>query len=511
MKKIRLIISIGAAFLSLAASAQTDVDALRYSMINFGGTARYTAMVVAFGAVGGDFSVLSTNPAGIGVYRKSEFTFTPSICKGSTISTYANNKIEDFKYNFNFSNFGFVLVKNTDRGSDYEGWKFFNFGFGLNRYNNFHNRVEIEGNNYQSSLMDVYANAAQGSQVDELDNFNTRLAFNTYLIDTLSPTNYFSNVPSGGILQHKSIETRGGMQEMVLSVGANYNNKLFIGGTLGFPYLRYFEQSVYRESDNGDTLAGFDSFKINEDLSTTGSGVNFKFGLMYVAVDEDMLKVKLGAAVHTPTFFALHDEYSTKVESVFDGGSNYSDESPKGVFDYQLTTPMRAIGSLAVQIGQYGVISADYEFVDYSEARLRSRTEKYFDVNEAIQTKYTAANNLRFGAEAALGKYSLRGGYAIYGSPYKEAINDGKRTVVSGGIGIIEKNYFIDLSCVRTKSSENYYLYNITGMKPADLNKTSYNFLLLRCSGRNLLMLNGQEADIQVRCQSARSQGQGGP
>lgn len=463
---------------SLSANAQNDIDALRYSMIGFGGTARYSSMAGAFGAIGADFSTLSVNPAGIGVYRKNEFTFTPSVFTGKTSATYNGNKAEDLKYNFNFSNLGVVYAMNTSKGSDQDGWKSVNFGFGVNRYNNFHNRMLIEGSNSSSSLMDVYRNSAQGSTPGQLDAFSTLLAYNTYLIDTNGATSYFSNVPSGGILQTKSLETRGAMQEMVLTLGANYNNKLYIGGTFGFPYLRYIEESSYKESDKGDSLPVFNNFTIHQNLTTTGSGFNFKFGLIYVPIDVEMLKVKIGAAVHTPTFFAMHDEWSSQINSSFDSGQSYSDKSPSGTYNYSLTTPMRAIGSIAVQIGKYGTVSADYEFVDYSEARLRSKTENYFDQNDLIQSKYTATNNLRFGAEAVLGLFSIRGGYAIYGSPYKSGLNDAKRTDITGGFGIIDKNYFLDFAYVYSKSNENYYLYNLEGMNPASLKKVTQNFLI---------------------------------
>jgi hypothetical protein len=477
MKKFKILTTCAIAMISLAVNAQTDVDALRYSMIGFGGTARYSSMGGAFGAIGADFSTISVNPAGLGVYRKNEFTFTPSIYTGKTTATYNGNTAEDNKYNFNFSNIGVVYAKSTNKTKDQPGWKSVNFAFGLNRYNSFHNRMVIEGSNKKSSLMNVYKNVANGTAPGDLDQFSTQLAFNTYLLDTNGATTYFSNVPSGGVLQRKSVETRGSMQEMVFALGANYNNKLFIGGTLGVSYLRYFEQAAYKEIDDGDTIPYFNNFTLNQDLTTSGSGFNFKFGLLYVPVDVDMLKVKIGAAVHTPTFYALHDEWSSKMESSFTVGS-FSDESPQGDFDYQLTTPMRAIGSLAIQIGQYGTISADYEFVDYSEARLRSRKYKYFDENEIIQNKYTATNNLRFGAEAALGLFSIRGGYAIYGSPYKSGINDGKKTYITGGFGIIDKNYFVDFGYVYSTSTEDYYLYNYSDMTPASTKKHTQNFLI---------------------------------
>ena len=460
--------------ISIGAKAQTDEDALRYSMTGFGGTARYSGMGGAFGAIGADFSTLSENPAGLGVYRKNEFTFTPSIFTGKTTATYNGNTTDDMKYNFNLGNLGLVYSKSTTKGKDQPGWKYVNFGFGLNRNSNFNNRMVIQGVNTTNSLMDIYASSAHGTDPGSLDPFSTLLAYNNNLIGTVDSINYNSNVPVGSLLQHKSVETSGSIQEMVMSLAANYNNKLYIGGTLGISFLKYENQSTYEEA-NQDSTSSFRSFTLNEDLNTTGTGYNFKFGLLYVPVDMDILKVKLGAAVHTPTFYTMHDEWSKTMNSTFTSGDN-SYDSPKGSFDYQLTTPMKAIGSLALQFGQYGTISADYEFIDYSDARLRSRNYDFLNENEVIQNKYTATHNLRFGAEVALGLFSLRGGYDIYGSPFKSGINDGKITSYTGGFGFMDKNYFIDFAYVYSTSNANYFLYS--DANPASTDKKTQSFMM---------------------------------
>ncbi|MDA3853446.1 MAG: hypothetical protein PF444_04305, partial [Bacteroidales bacterium] len=77
MKRITLIITLFASLFSI--SAQTAFDALSFSREVSGGTARYMSMGGAFSALGGDFSTLSVNPAGIGIYRSNEFTFTPTL------------------------------------------------------------------------------------------------------------------------------------------------------------------------------------------------------------------------------------------------------------------------------------------------------------------------------------------------------------------------------------------------------------------------------------------------
>lgn len=464
--------------------AQNDVDALRYSSLVFGGSARYVGLAGAFGAVGADFSTLSSNPAGLGLYKTSEFLISPSLYIGKTTSEYNGMNADDMKYNFNLGNIGIILAGPAGPAAKNAGWQNFQFGIGLNRTNNFNNRMLVEGNNYSSSILDTWKQYANGNIADNLNSFDTRLAYDTWLldIDSLNPdySHYKTAVPAGGVMQRKSMTSWGSMNEWVISVGANYDDKLYLGATVGFPFLRYFEQSTYSETALADSLP-FDKFRqmnINNDLQTNGSGVNFKFGLIFQPVDF----IRLGAALHTPTYFYnMHDSYSTTVNSAFDNGDKYTSSSPDGTFDYKLTTPMRVIGSVAFLIGKMGLVSADYELVDYSEARLRSsHAEDFFSANDSIRSKYTAAGNLRVGTEWRFNQFSIRGGYASYGSPFKSGINDAAQTMYTFGLGIRQQDYFLDFTYEYTSSKEDYYLYdsNLAPLNPVKNKLVSQNFIL---------------------------------
>ncbi len=453
------------------------MDALRYSQITFGGTARYMGTGGAFGALGADFSTLSVNPAGIGLYKSSEFSFTPSIYINKTESNFYNGLGEDIKYNFNFSNIGIVMNFETNKKDD--GWKNIQFGFGINRLGNFNNRTVITGNNPQSSLMDDYLIKAWGNEYDALDPFDTELAWNTWLIDTMGGSNkYTSPVPAGGINQSKEISTSGSMNEFVITLGGNYSDRLYIAGTIGIPYINYKEHSLYTEKDIADTISDFNKFNVNDELETSGTGFNAKFGLIFRATDW----VRIGAAVHSPTFFTLNDNYSREIKSYFDNGQTYTSSSPNGEYEYELTTPMRIIGSIAFIIGKYGLISADYEYIDYADARFHnsdkySSSFSFFEVNNDIINTYNTQQNIRIGGELNLSPFKIRGGYALYGSPFKSGLNDFERTSYTFGLGLREKNYFIDFAYVYTESSEDYYLYSSVG-SAATLKNISNNFLL---------------------------------
>ena len=79
-----------AALLSLSAAtlwAQQEMDAYRYSPMDLNGTARSIGMGGAFGALGGDMSAMSHNPAGIAVYRSSELQTTLALTRTDADAT----------------------------------------------------------------------------------------------------------------------------------------------------------------------------------------------------------------------------------------------------------------------------------------------------------------------------------------------------------------------------------------------------------------------------------------
>lgn len=440
--------------------AQNEMDALRYSQLTFGGTARYNSMAGAFGALGADFSTLSSNPAGIALYKRFEITFTPSRFGQTTNSSYNGTSGSESKYNFNFNNAGIVATFSTNKAEGESGWASWNLGFGYNKMSNFNNRVNIHGpNTGESSISDIYVRNADGLTSPDLDPFAEGLAFNTYVIDSIpgNKNQYFSNVPLD-VVQKKTIETSGSIGETVLSSGGNYNDKLYLGTTIGFPRINYSENSNYSESAvQNDTNSGFRSFNLEQQVTTHGTGINIKLGLIYRVAEW----MRIGAAFHSSTAFSLHDDWVYTMKSNFASG-NYSSTSPNGSFDYTLNTPPRFIGSLGFIIEKKGLIDIDVETVDYSYARLNSSSESFSDVNNQIRQKYLPVSNIRIGGEwRIMDPFSVRLGFAMYGSPYKSSVNtDASRLSYTGGFGFKKDNFFLDLAFVFTQYKENYYLYD---------------------------------------------------
>jgi hypothetical protein len=471
MKKIILVSIILAGFSSLGFS-QGIYDVMRYSATSYDGTARFMGLSGAYGALGADFSSLSQNPAGIAFYRKSEFTITPGFYSTTSKSDYYDGSNTDFRNNLMLGNLGMVFNLNMNENKSEGALKGLQMGFGMNRINNFSKRILVEGFNDKSSLLGTFAddanNGGNPKTLESLDDFTTLLAYNTNLLvfdsgNIVNPeAHWWVDMPNGNVLQRKSIELSGSSREMLLSGGANFNNKLYLGLSLCFPSIRYDEITNYSEKDseglssNADPDYNFKEAKRHENISTRGNGFNLKFGFIYKPVEF----VRLGGAFHTRTTYNLTDDYSANMTAYFENGSSYTESSADWSYDYQVTTPLKAIGSVAVLIGKVGLISADYEYVDYSTSRIRSSDDDFADVNDDIQGKLGRAANIRLGAEIKADIFAFRAGVSSYGTPYQDETKIGGRQGFSLGLGVREKDYFLDFSFNRQLQEDYLRLYN---------------------------------------------------
>ncbi len=473
MKKITL--SILMIFLSGILFAQNEVDALRYSQEYYGGSARYLALGGAFSALGGDLSSITLNPASTGIYTRSEFTFTPSFFYSNTSSNFNESKNYDYKYNVNINNIG-VVLSSGKLSEDGGGISTFNFAFGYNRLNNFNNRLLISGVNNTSSYSDYFAQLANGKSTNNFNNFAEGLAWDGYLIDPIdsSGTSYKTSFDSYGETQRRSVSSKGGSGNYYAAMGLSYKKKLYIGASLNVDVVNYTESSIYDESDPDDKISDFNSFTYTQYLKTEGSGFNMKLGIIARPINW----FRFGASIHSPTFYKLKDTYSSKLTTSFNDKTKSKNlSSGEGIYDYQLNTPFRANAGLAFIIKKSAIISIDYEYLDYSTARLRANDYPFYEENNTIETSYIATGNIKAGLEYRFGPISLRGGYAMYGSPYRSNLSNAgaSLTSYSGGFGVRTNDMFFDLTYIYSQKSENYYLYNPEkiSINPAKINYTA--------------------------------------
>ncbi|CAN5415791.1 hemin receptor [soil metagenome] len=475
MKKIGLSLLVFLLGSTLAVQAQNDADALRYSMLNYGSTARSLGMSNSFGALGADFSCLAINPAGIAFYRRSEVTFSPLFSNRNTSSTYLGNSNEDNYFKFAFGNFGAVFSSTKDHSnSEWKGW---NFGIGYNKLNDFNSRSVAQGVNNQNSLLDNYLEQLDGVAPDDIPSsfpYDVDLAWQTYLIDTITLNGglyYYNQIPYAGALQKRTVETKGGQGEWDFSLGTNYDNKLYMGVTLGISSLRYEQEVLWEEKDVMDTIPGFTSYKLTENLKTTGTGFNVKFGMIYKPNDF----VRIGAAIHTPTYLSLRDNYRTSIRTKLDNTSESTYSGPDFIpFDYEINTPFRAIGSLAFILGKVVALNVDYEYLNYSQARTRSAdpqfSDYFSDINSAIRAKYTESHNIRIGGEYRYEILRFRLGVQSSTTPFKnkyttDSNTDLSRKGYSAGFGIKQDKFFIDFAYAHTESGSFLQPYTLSNQE----------------------------------------------
>jgi len=440
--------------------AQSADEAVRYSELRFGGTARGMGIAGAFGAIGADYTSIITNPGGLGLFRKSEGMFSIRLDQIITDSRYDGYGSNDDRFNFNIPNLGVVFTGKLKKDNK---WKFANFGLGYNRLANFNANSYYRSSATRNSILKSYAYELKGTPADEITyagNYSLEavLAYDAYLVNAnpSDNTQYTTVTDYSNVNQQISLEQRGAIDELSFAGAANYNDKVYFGGYLGIPFLYYKERVRHAEQNTSSDSEYFNSFEQNRSLNTFGIGVNFKMGVIYRPIDW----LRLGAAFHTPTYYGMHDDYSTSLDVSLDTLPPTDLPAPiSGKFDYNLVTPLRFVGSVGMIARKIAFFSFDYERVNYGNARFKMASEYNdfeMDVNDSISGNYDGANVYRTGVEFALNKFRLRGGFARYDSPLKNAGSfgdyDGFVNYYTFGTGVrLDKVYF-DFAYVRSFS-----------------------------------------------------------
>ncbi|MFO8235872.1 MAG: hypothetical protein R6U04_10770 [Bacteroidales bacterium] len=473
MKK-QILLTTLLAFITFGIFAQSleYETAVRNSQSTFSGTARFTGMGGAFNALGGDFSSLSVNPAGVAVYSGLQIVTTPVFHSATTNTNMLDYEREETDYNVNFHNVGLISSYEVSGESL---WKNINFALGYNQLNDFNNTFNVKYFNKDFSLMHTYVDNAKNGIFDEA---YEDLAFQTYLLndyymedndtiyewwspvrDEMEYTDTASGVEEVGVNQNKYVNSSGSNGEYILSVGGNYADKLFIGFTFGIQRTDYELRRTHSEFENNDEMLNFHSFDFTEYETHSGNGYNFKIGAIYRPTDY----IRLGAAIHTPTFYKMEYTWYNEMNSDLDYGETHSFSSDNYSYSYNLITPMRIETGAAWQIQDNAIISADYERIDYSTVKLEDKEggNEFEDDNQLLNNTLGAANNIRIGGEYRLDKLYFRGGYALYQTPYNDQNADLKKdkNIYSGGIGYREGGFFIDASFQRSMVTENKALY----------------------------------------------------
>jgi hypothetical protein len=487
--------------------AQDFIDnALLFSRTRPGGSARIQAIGGAQISLGGDYSSGLSNPAGLGMYNRSEFTFTPAMTFQNNASTYLGTKTDDSKSVFNIPGLSFVYHHESQKDRGFLGGS---FGISMSRVNDLNRNFTYRGTNNAHSIVDYFIADAYGIDPSTMiwgqngpgDNFFTLtgLAYNNFLIEdyldnnneyayrsVLSPLPEEPGFPAEvrTIDQQEVNEASGAQYQWSFSYGANFNDKLFLGAGIGISSIRYkvrqlFKESNFRYSEDANYVP-IDHFQTDEEYDIRGSGVNLTLGAIFRPVDF----LQLGASFVTPTYYNIIDNYSARVESLWnmynipdnpsfpDEPNVYEGFDQPLTLEYSLSTPLK-LSTGATFISKYGFITADAEFVNYARAKYNADLGADFSSeNGDIKAEYQPVVNYRVGAEYRYEMYRLRAGYSYMPDPFRSEDDiDQRIRSFSGGLGIRTKNFFADLAAIFSDTNRRRSPYFVNGPDPIAVQK----------------------------------------
>ncbi len=471
-----------------SAYGQNEEDALRFSNLLPGGTARSWSLGGAIGAVGADPGSATTNPAGFGLYNTSEFSFTPQFEVNNSTSDHYGTSTQGTDNRFSFNNLSLILSSPNDKDSD---WKSGVFGVSFDRQASYHWEQHAVGKGVPTTILEKFVDEATGTTPNYLDDyfpFTSNLAYQTYGIDPVDSTSttYLSSIPFGSpVDQDHRIRTSGRLNTTSFFYAANYLDKLYIGATIGVTGVRFERQTTHRETAL-DTALDLKDLTYGEKLLTTGSGFDLKLGV----IGRVSSRMRMGLAFHSPKWMQLTDVYAYSMTTNFrtadaNGNTRYVQDSPDGNFNYRVRTPWNVLASAVFIAGQHGLVSVDYGYTNFRQAKLNKSPDgiSSYDFgmeNDAIHDDFRSTHSLRVGTEWRSGPWYFRGGWGIWPDAYTD--NDARQGTsymrYTAGFGFRSKHVSVDLAGVYGTRDINYFMYDPALVVPTQVRLTDTRGML---------------------------------
>jgi hypothetical protein len=438
-------------------------DALRFGEFRSTGSARITGLGGTQISLGGDISNIHTNPAGLGFFRRSEFSITPSFGNWRSESVFLNQSQTDNTGNFAVPNISLV-ISNPKAPLTTGAFRGGSFGISFNRTNHFNNQFGYFSDNPSDySLLDFYANQYNANGEPPLRAPNgLPLDISLVFFDNAAGFVVDPDYAIGAPFADETYITTGGNTQTSISYGANFENKLFIGGLLGLSTINYTRTINYGEEffDDGGVRAL--NWRLNENYRINGFGANLGFGVIYKPIET----VNLGFNFQSPTWFQMNREEDGEIAGDFfdvNGNLEFREDAVSDIIISRssLNTPMRLSGGATFFIGKSGFISADIDYVDYSTSNIGSRDFNPNADNQTIRNLYGATLNYRVGGEYRYNIWRVRAGYAFYGDPFANSNFDRSMQQLSGGLGVRFSKMYVDFALSASQFNQLYNSFPI--------------------------------------------------
>lgn len=452
MKRKLYVVALAAA-MTLPVVAQDTYENARLLGSDLNGTARYVGMGGALEALGADISTISTNPAGIGLFRHSTASMTLGVVNQESATKFDNLS----KTNLSFDQVGFVFTMPTGDQS------FLNFAFNYHKGRNFTQLLSAANGLRATSLSklaydkkelgsDVYGGYDLGIndrgdamgyrdarsnerayQYTQWDYLYTN-AFN-YNPDYEDPTTGDKGEIIYAIADAYNFDRahRGHIADYDFNVSGNVNDRVYLGLTLGFHDVNYKGYSQYSEGivpASGNADGGV--LTLEDERRIEGTGFDVKVGAIFRPFEESPFR--FGLSIATPTWYDLTSSNDTKIYN----GTNPAiygwavDGRNSESYDFKYYTPWKLGMSVGHTFGSELALGLSYEYADYSSSDTRiidgydyyGQEDSYSDevMNGNTENSLKAVHTIKVGAEyKPTSETSVRLGYNYVSPMYNKS------------------------------------------------------------------------------------------
>ncbi len=404
------------------------------------GTARSMAMGGAFTSLGADLSSTTINPAGLGMFSQDVISITPMVSSSNAINSGVPSWVGNNKTTLSFANMGAAFVLDESSSGSLIT---LNGAVTYNRLADYNTRMSFSSeslydpstDNLVPSIADVYMNQLDGASIYPSSSgsmdydgnpyfWPAQSAYKTYLLDPVDGgwgTNTIGH--NASVLSSLEVLQRGRTDEYSFSLGGNIDNFLYFGATFGIQDINQTTEYTYQEeynyySDEGYAYASASATdpldyqasytNIWQETTLSGSGYNLKLGL----IARPTRALRIGVAYHSPTYYSLTRTYQTSTQTQILG--NYSDltpvenfwsSSPQFIDNYEyswdFSTAPKLLTGASIQMGNFGIISVDYERQWYNAIRVYNAPGELStqDYRKEYVNNYQPTNTIRIGME----------------------------------------------------------------------------------------------------------------
>lgn len=507
--KRRFIVIVSALTFGIIASAQTPYLNALYSMQDLIGDARYVGMGGATGALGANMSSISVNPAGIGLYRRSDVAMSISV-----LTQGEKPDLNADMTHLSFDQLGYVFSMPMDGAHV----KYLNFALNYKKKANFNQSYiadnhDIGGLSQTQQMADLWNNTSYSTPLADL-------MYEAYLLNPVygddGTTESFDGLSSEKNLSDRTTEGR--IDNFDLNMSMNIDNRFFLGFTLGVDNIDYYSYSTYSELgtvsySDGSSASDIEYYTLYNTESVTGYGANFKLGAIVFPIENSPFRI--GLAIESPTFYHLDYLSATSIDSpmyeedgeLYIGTSydNYSTDYSYEKLRLKVRTPWKVRASLAHTFDTFLAIGAEYEYANYGKTKQGFDDfdgDGYFqnsnndaDMNALTRATLRGSHSFKLGLEYNLSSnFALRFGYNFYSSMYKsdarldqtnpssafnyisttDFINRGNVNIFTAGLGYHTAHFYADMAYKYRNQSGDFYAFDDTylssSLSPVEVN-----------------------------------------